>query len=114
MRGIDCFRNRQNRFTDGAGGPGSRRLCQAQGRKVAERVINIAGQFLNIKVDNLGFIYDDHIVSQGIIKQIPFIILDDNSRAAIGVKHIASRLEGIEFKEGGGIKNFILKLMGFK
>lgn len=85
-----------------------------EGRKVAERVINIAGQFLNIKVDNLGFIYDDHIVSHGIIKQIPFLALDENSKAAVGVKHIAARLEGIEFKEGGGIKNFILRLAGFK
>ena len=85
-----------------------------EGRKVAERVINIAGQFLNIKVDNLGFIYDDHIVSHGIIKQIPFLALDENSKAAVGIKHIAARLEGIEFKEGGGIKNFILRLAGFK
>ena len=30
-----------------------------EGKKVAERVINIAGQFLNLKVDYLGFVYDD-------------------------------------------------------
>jgi flagellar biosynthesis protein FlhG len=83
-----------------------------EGRKIAERVINIAGQFLNIKVDNLGFIYDDQIVSQGVIKQTPFIALDENSKAAIGIKHIVSRLEGIEFKEGSGIQNFLLKLLG--
>ncbi len=85
-----------------------------EGRKVAERVINIAGQFLNIKVENLGLIYEDHIVPQGVIKQTPFLALDENSKAGIGIKHIVSRLEGIDFKEGSGVKNFMLKLLGMK
>ncbi len=85
-----------------------------EGRKIAERVINIAGQFLNIKVDNLGMIFEDPIVPQGVIKQTPFISLDPTSKASLGVKHIVSRLEGIEFKEGGGVKNFIMKLLGSK
>jgi flagellar biosynthesis protein FlhG len=29
----------------------------SEGKRVAQRVISIAGQFLNIKVDNLGFVY---------------------------------------------------------
>ena len=85
-----------------------------EGRKVAERVINIASQFLNIKVDNLGMIYDDPIVSQGVIKQTPFLYLDPKSKAAISLKHIVSRLEGIDYKEGGGMKNFMVKLLGLK
>lgn len=82
-----------------------------EGRKVAERVINIAGQFLNIKVDNLGIIYEDPIVSQGVIKQTPFLYMNENSKAAMCIKHIASRLEGVEFKDGGGIKNFLMKVL---
>ncbi len=85
-----------------------------EGRKVAERVINIASQFLNIKVDNLGMIYDDPIVSQGVIKQTPFLYLDPKSKAAISLKHIVSRLEGIDYKDGGGMKNFMVKLLGLK
>lgn len=84
----------------------------SEGRKVAERVINIAGQFLNIKVDNLGMVYEDLIVPQSVRKQTPFLVLDPNSKASISIKHIVSRLEGIEFKEGGGLKNFFLKLLG--
>ena len=30
-----------------------------EGKKVSERVISIAGQFLNLKVDYLGYVYDD-------------------------------------------------------
>ena len=84
-----------------------------EGRKIAERVINIAGQFLNVKVENLGIIYEDHIVPQGVIRQVPFMSLDENSKAALSIKHIVSRLEGIEYKEGSGIKRFVMKLMGF-
>ncbi|HNZ26733.1 MAG TPA: MinD/ParA family protein [Spirochaetota bacterium] len=86
----------------------------SEGRKVAERVINIAGQFLNIKVDNLGMVYEDLIVPQSVRKQTPFLVLDPTSKASISIKHIVSRLEGIEFKEGGGLKNFFLKLLGSK
>jgi flagellar biosynthesis protein FlhG len=85
-----------------------------EGRKVAERVINIAGQFLNIKVDNLGMIFEDPLVPQGVIKQTPFIALDQNCKASQGIKHIVSRLEGVEYKDGGGIKNFLMKFLGNK
>ncbi|MBP5448885.1 MAG: MinD/ParA family protein [Spirochaetales bacterium] len=85
-----------------------------EGRKVAERVINIANQFLNVKVDNLGIIYEDIIIPQSVRKQMPFIINDPKAKASQCVKHIVSRLEGVEFKEGGGLKNFLVKMMGTK
>lgn len=83
-----------------------------EGKKVSERVINIVGQFLNIKVNNLGMIFDDPIVSQGVIKQTPFMYLDSHSKAANGIKHVASRLEGVEYKDGSGLKKFLMKLLG--
>jgi flagellar biosynthesis protein FlhG len=82
-----------------------------EGRRVAERVISIANQFLNIKVDNLGMIFDDQIVPQAVMKQTPFIVLDPNSKASLSIKNIVSRLEGIEFKENGGIKDFVNRLI---
>ena len=83
-----------------------------EGKKVAERVINIASQFLNLKVDYLGFVYDDIQVSQAILKQKPFIIVDPDSKASICIKHIVSRLEKVEYKEGGGLKKFLSRLVG--
>lgn len=86
-----------------------------EGRKVAEKVINIASQFLSIKVENLGMVYDDPIVRQAAIKQTPFIHLDPKSKAAISLKHIVSRLEGIDYKESsGGMKSFVMKLIGLQ
>ncbi|MBT3272458.1 MAG: MinD/ParA family protein [Spirochaetales bacterium] len=83
-----------------------------QAKKVAERVINIAGQFLNLKIDYLGYVYDDPAVSQAVLKQKPFLIDEPKCKAAICVKHIVSRLEKVDYKEGGGLSRFIKKLVG--
>ena len=83
-----------------------------EGKKVAERVINIAGQFLNLKVDYLGCVYDDQAVQQAVLKQKPFIVMDPKCKAAISVYHLVSRLEKTDFKEGSGIGAFIKKLLG--
>lgn len=83
-----------------------------EGKKVAQRVINIAGQFLNLKVDYLGFIYDDPAVQNSVVRQKPFILSDPKGKASICVKHLVSRLEKVEFKEGSGISSFINKLLG--
>jgi len=83
-----------------------------EGKKVAERVINIASQFLNLKVDYLGYVYDDPQVSQAILKQKPFMIIDPDSKASVCIKHIVSRLEKVEYKEGGGLKKFLSRLVG--
>lgn len=85
-----------------------------EGKKVAQRVINIAGQFLNLKVDYLGFIYDDPEVQNSVVRQRPFIISEPKGKASICVKHLVSRLEKVEFKEGSGISSFINKLLGRK
>ena len=83
-----------------------------EGKKVSERVINIAGQFLNLKVDYLGYVYDDPVVSASVIKQKPFLVAEPNSKAAICVKQLVSRLEKIEYREGRGVNRFIQKLLG--
>ncbi|MFP4266938.1 MAG: MinD/ParA family protein [Spirochaetaceae bacterium] len=83
-----------------------------EGKKVAERVINIAGQFLNLKVDYLGYVYDDQGVGSAVLHQKPFIVAEPNGKAAICVKHIAGRLEKVEFREGSGISSFLKRLIG--
>jgi flagellar biosynthesis protein FlhG len=83
-----------------------------EGKKVAERVINIAGQFLNLKVDYLGYVYDDPGVHEAVLKQKPFSAVDPNGKASICVQHIVGRLENVEYREGGGLGQFLKKLFG--
>ncbi len=83
-----------------------------EGKKVAERVINIAGQFLNLKIDYLGYVYDDVSVQNAVIKQKPFIAMEPKGKASICIHHIVGRLEKIEYKDGGGLGNFLKRLFG--
>jgi flagellar biosynthesis protein FlhG len=83
-----------------------------EGRKVADRMIMIANQFLNLKVDYLGYVYEDASVQNAVLRQKPFIIVDPKGKAAMCMRHIVSRLEGVEYRGGSGIGNFLRKLLG--
>lgn len=83
-----------------------------EGKRVAERIINISGQFLNLKVEYLGCIYEDPIVPASVIRQKPFILSDPKSKAAISVHHLVSRIEKTDFSDDKGIGRFIRKLFG--
>jgi len=92
------------------------RVSAAQeGKKIAERIIGIARQFLNVQVEYLGYIYDDEAIPQSVLKQTPFLIKYPASKASSCLKHIVAKLEKIEYNEkGGGFSNFIKKLFSRK
>ncbi|NNM66577.1 MAG: MinD/ParA family protein [Spirochaetales bacterium] len=83
-----------------------------EGKRVAERVINIASQFLNVKVDYLGFVYEDPIVQSSVLRQRPFLIQDPKSRASQCLMNIVNRMEKVDFREGRGIHGFLDRLLG--
>ena len=86
----------------------------AEGRRVAQRVINIAGQFLNIKVEELGFVYEDMYVPKSVRNQKPFIVSYPKSKASGCVKVIADRItnKDPELQKGSGLTSFIKNLLG--
>jgi flagellar biosynthesis protein FlhG len=84
----------------------------AEAKKVADRMTNIVGQFLNLKVDYLGFIFDDFVVSQAVLKQKPFMVIDPRCKASLCVQHIVGRLEKSDFSENGGFGNMLRRFFG--
>ncbi len=84
----------------------------AEAKKVAHKVISIAAQFLNLKVDYLGFVYDDPSVPAAVRKQLPFMISNPRGQASACIQHMVNRLEKVEYKEGRGVGHFIRRLMG--
>jgi flagellar biosynthesis protein FlhG len=84
----------------------------AEAKKVADRMITIAGQFLNLKVDYLGFIYDDAVVSQAVLRQKPFMVIDPRCKASQCVQHIVERMEKSDLRETGGFGTMLKKLFG--
>lgn len=83
-----------------------------EGKRVADRMIQIASQFLNVKVEYLGFIYNDQLVQQAVLRQKPFMIVDHKGKASICLKHIVARIEKSEFNEREGFGRFVRKLFG--
>ena len=83
-----------------------------EAKKVADRMTNIAGQFLNLKVDYLGFIYEDPVVSQAVLRQKPFMVIDPRCKASICVQHIVGKMEKSELRETGGFASMLKRLFG--
>jgi flagellar biosynthesis protein FlhG len=83
-----------------------------EGKRVADRMIQIAAQFLNLKVEYLGFIYNDPLVPQSVLRQKPFMIVDPKGKASVCLKHIVARIEKTEFLDEEGFGRFMRKLFG--
>lgn len=84
----------------------------SEGKRVADRMTQIAAQFLNLKVEYLGFIYDDQLVPQSVLRQKPFVIADPKGKASVCLRHIVSRIEKTEINEDEGFGRFVKKLFG--
>lgn len=85
-----------------------------EGKKIAERLIQIAAQFLNLKVEYLGFIYNDISVEQAVLRQKPFFIYSPKSKASGCLRHIVAKLEKTDYNEYSGFSGFLQKLFGRK
>jgi len=75
----------------------------AEAKNVADRMINVAGQFLFLKLDYLGFIYDDRAVPGAVRSQKPFMVSDPKCKASTSVQHLVERMDKSRIKEAGGI-----------
>jgi flagellar biosynthesis protein FlhG len=98
--------------TESSGGPSIKLIVNRvrtvmEGKKVAERVINIAGQFLNVKVSNLGFVFEDTVVQRAVVKQDPFIRSAPSSKATQSIRHLMTRLTDIDSSNSGGFGKFL-------
>ena len=85
----------------------------AGAKDIADRMIKIAGQFLNLKLDYLGFVYEDNAVSHAVIRQKPFMVVDPKCRAGICVQHIVERMNRSKPREQGGFAAMLKKIFGF-
>jgi flagellar biosynthesis protein FlhG len=84
----------------------------AEAKKVADRMTSIAGQFLNLKVEYLGFIYDDITVSHAVLRQKPFMVIDPKCKASLCVQHIVGRMEKSDLRDSGGFSNMFKRIFG--
>jgi flagellar biosynthesis protein FlhG len=74
-----------------------------EANNVADRMINVAGQFLFLKLDYLGFIYDDKAVPGAVRSQKPFMVADPKCKASVSVQHLVERMDKNLVKGSGGV-----------
>lgn len=82
-----------------------------EGKRISERIINIVAQFLNKKVDYIGFVYDDPVVQASVIRQKPFIVVNPTSKPAQCIKHIVGRIEKNDDGTSEGVSSFLKKFL---
>ena len=82
----------------------------AEAKNVADRITSIAGQYLYLKVDYLGFIYDDQNVLNAVRQQKPFMVTDPKCKASICIQHLVERMDKVKIVEPGGIGTVFKKL----
>lgn len=82
-----------------------------EGKRISERIINIVAQFLNYKVDYIGFVYDDPVVQASVIRQKPFIVVNPTSKPSQCVKHIIGRIEKTDTGTSEGVVSFLRKFL---
>jgi len=86
----------------------------AGAKEIADRMIKISGQFLNLKLDYLGFVYDDQAVPQAVLRQKPFMVLDPKCKAGICVQHIVERMDRNKPGKPAGFAGMLRKIFGFR
>ncbi|GAW92936.1 MinD/ParA family protein [Calderihabitans maritimus] len=83
----------------------------AEAQQTANKIEAVANKFLEIKVRQLGFIFDDHLVGKAVKKQQPFVVLYPNCRASINVNEIALNLLGGKKKPAKGVNHFVQRII---
>jgi len=88
----------------------NRARSASDAKTVADRMINITGQFLNMKMDYLGFVYEDQAVANAVRYQKPFMVTDPKCKASACVQHLVSRMDKNKPIETAGIGAMFRKM----
>ena len=81
----------------------------ASAKKIADRMTHIAGQFLNLKMEYLGFIYEDMTVANAVHELKPFMVTNPKCKASLCIQHIVERMEKTDIAPEGGLSNMFKK-----
>lgn len=86
-----------------------------EGQYTANKISMAVKRFLNVDIQNLGFIQDDPRVSKAVKNQIPFTMAYPNGKATKGmeqiVDHYVNRQAGSPRQKHHGIQAFLSKLL---
>jgi len=82
----------------------------AEANIVADKMINVTGQFLHVKMEYLGFIYEDHTVLNAVRQQKPFMVVDPKCKASQSIQHLVVRMDKNQTNEPAGLSAMFRKM----
>lgn len=78
-----------------------------EGQVVVDKLVKVAFRFLGVRINSLGFIYEDTNMVKAVKKQVPLLLSFPDSMSSQCIKHIAQRvLFGDNVAQPRGIKGF--------
>ncbi|GEM_PF-109287 len=83
-----------------------------EGKKVSDRIIHIASQFLNVQINSLGYLYEDEVLIRSVKMQEPVVRAFPSSRLAKSFYHLAGIIANRKDQSPGvDIKSFFKNFM---
>ena len=90
----------------------NRVLDMEEGKAVVEKLIKLAYRFLGLKVQSMGFVYEDRNVVNAVKSQVPLLMLYPETISSRCIEHIAQRLlYGENIPKPQGIKGFFNRFL---
>lgn len=88
---------------------------EKEGREIADRIVMAAKQFLNKKVEPLGYILGDPYVYTSVRQQVPFILGYPNSKASRCIGNLAAAIDRVpvddtQVASRNGFRGFLSRL----
>jgi flagellar biosynthesis protein FlhG len=86
---------------------------EKEGREIADRIVMAAKQFLNKKVEPLGYILGDPYVYTSVRQQVPFVLGYPNSKASRCIGNLATAIDRIpdeQIASRNGFRGFLSRL----
>lgn len=83
-----------------------------EARETSSKLILLARRFLNIEIENLGYVVRDNHVLRSVRKQIPLMIGSPDSPAAVCIRNLAGKIAGGDnMDKNGNLKQFFNKVV---
>lgn len=86
-----------------------------QGKKVYQKLSEVCQRFLGIKIENLGYVFEDEALKKAVSQQKPVVISYPDSKATQSIEHLVLRLEKMDhlIDDRKGVQKFMKKLFSF-